>query len=189
MSETTKLNEVFKASTEVTSLGSNDRVLAVDANGNTKRITRSRAANPMVSSGTLSTAQWVRFASFTPSAAALLFFNSSWNVNPGLHMIVDVILHPHNLAYNHVAVLSRLSNTNSNVLSKLRVVINRNSTSYLDVYYNPSGNNTFNIALICGQNVTMLDAPILDAQVPDGFTVREFSLATVSDSAEIVGGG
>ena len=187
MSTSRTLKDKLKNAQAVTSLESSDRILAADANGNLKKITRERVANPFVSSGSISSPQWVRFASFGGLGSALLFFQSDWNNNPGMHLIVDAILHSHALNYNKIAVLSRLVNTTSTVLAKLRVVIKRDATCYLDVYYSPSTANTFSVRLIAG-GITMLASPIFNAEIPDGYTAREFSLATVSGSAEIVGG-
>lgn len=189
MSASTPLKDVLKGAREVTSLASTDRVLAFDANGNPKKISRARVANPSVSSGSLSSVQWVRIATFTTGCAALLSFNSTWNNDPGLHLIVDAILHSYSLSYCKFAVLSRLSNSTSNVLSKLRVVVKKTDTCYIDVLYNAAGANSFSVSLLVGHNVSMLESPILNAEIPEGYSVREFSLATVSQSAEIVGGG
>ena len=189
MSETTPLKDKFKNAQTVTSLEDADRILAVDTNGNLKKITRGRVANPLVSTGTIKSPQWVRFALFdNTSGHALLSFQSDWNINAGIHLIVDSILHSHSLSYNKIAVLSRLVHQASTVLSKLRVVIKKNAICYLDVYYSPSASNSFSVRLIAG-GITMLASPIFNAEIPDGYTAREFSLATVSESAEIVGGG
>ena len=162
--------------------------MAFDSNGNPKKIARIRVANPYVTSGSISSAQWVRVATFTNNGAAMLSLNSSWNNNPGLHLIVDMILHSHSLSYNKVAVLSRLSNTSSTVLSKLRLVVKRDSTCYIDVCYDADKSNSFSVTLMVGHNVSMLEAPVLDAEIPEGYSTREFDLSTVSDSAGIVGG-
>ena len=188
MSATVSLKDKLKSAQTVTSLENADRILAVDTNGNLKKIDRGRVANPSVSSGNISSPQWVRFASFATLDYALLFFQSNWNNNPGVHLIVDAILHSHALDYNKFAVLSRLVNASTTVLTKLRVVIKKNDTCYLDVYYSPSAANSFSVRLIAG-GIKMLASPIFNAEIPDGYTAREFSLATVSESAEIVVGG
>lgn len=188
MSGTKLLKDKFKDAPTVTSLESTDRIVAVDGNGELKRITQERVSNPLSEVLVLSP-QWIRIGEFSNNAYALLSISTTWNAVSGIHLLVDMILHTHNVAYNQVAVLSRLRHSPTTVVSKIRVLIKRDSTSYVDVYYNANGNSTLISKLISGRAFAMYATPILNAQIPEGYVAREFSLATVSESAEIVGGG
>lgn len=179
MSDVKKLSDVFKASSEVTSLESTDRVLAIDANGNPKRIRRDRIATPYVFFNDISTPQWVRIGKFTSSACALIKIFSIWNNIPGNNILVDMLLHPNNAQYNAATVLSRMRNAGNSLLPKLRVVRKHTSESYIDLYYNGNTAELVYIYLIHNQNVTLL-TPEPDAQIPEGYTAVEFDISTVS---------
>ena len=175
MSTPTLLPAILKAAPGVTSLATGDRILSVDANGNPQKISRLQVATPSISA-TLDTPQWVRVASFM-AGAALISISTTWSHNPGIRLLVDLILHANSPSYNNAAVLSRLVNSGTSVINKLRVVVKNQSTSYLDIWYNASGSNKIGVNLIdCFNNVSLLPAMELDAQIPDGYTAKEFSL-------------
>lgn len=179
MSDVKKLVDVLKASSDVASLESTDRVLAVDANGVTKRIRRDRLATPYVYFNNISTPQWVRIGKFSSANCALIKVFSIWQNVPGNNILVDMLLHPNSNDYNSVTVLSRMSNTGNSLLPKLRVVRKSKSESYIDLYYNANTAERVYIYMIQGlQDVTLL-TPEGEATIPEGYTAVEFDISTV----------
>lgn len=178
MSDVKKLGDVLKTSSEVSSLESTDRVLAVDANGNPKRITRTRLVSPYVYFNNISTPQWVRVAKFSSGSCALIKIFSTWHNVPGNNILVDMLLHPNARQYNSVTVLSRMRNSANNMLQKLRVVRKSTSECYIDLYYNSNTAELVYIFLIQGQGITLL-TPEGNASIPEGYADVEFDISTV----------
>ena len=180
MSTPTTLNNVLKGATEVTHLESTDRILALANDGTPKKITRLQVATPSLSASNMSSPQWIRIASFS-AGAALISINTGWNNNPGIRLLVDMILHSNSESYNSITVLSRLFNAGTTVIPKLRVVRKSGALCYLDIYYNSSKANSFGVHLIDSyNNFNMLPEMVLDAQIPDGYTAKEFDLSAAS---------
>ena len=175
MSTPTLLSSILKDAPAVTSLATTDRILSVDANGNPQRISRLQVATPRLTA-TLSSPQWVRVASFSDSASALISISSHWNNNAGIRLLVEMILHPNSPNYNNIAVLSRLSHYSTSVITKLRTVTKAASLCYLDIWYQASARNSFAAHLLDTYNLNFLSDMELDAQIPDGYTAKEFSL-------------
>ncbi len=95
-------------------------------------------------------------------------------------MLIDCILNPSDVVYNDAVLLTRLSNAPSTLFSKLRFVAKNNATCYIDVYYNVNNHNPFTIMLVAGVNVTILDTLIPNAQIPEGYSVKEFDLTSTA---------
>ena len=179
MSEPVLLPAIFKGATEVTTLASTDRILAVDSNGNPVKAT----ANTLLGgyrSGNQDTAQWIRFAKFSNAGAALLVLQTSWSYNPGERLLIDLLVHPHNTGYCKCTVLSKMVNSGaSNVISKLRFVLKRNAECYIDFYYASNQRNDFSCRLIAPNELTLIPFE-KDAQIPDGYTAREVDLTQIA---------
>lgn len=87
MSESKTLADVLKCSPEVTSLTNNDRLLAVGADGATKRISEDKLVYPNYRSKDFpsTNTDWVRIASTpedTPAVATVYFTNGYWAGGP-----------------------------------------------------------------------------------------------------------
>lgn len=94
MSEsTTKLSDLLKASEEVTSLASTDKVLAVDADGETKRISSHNLVTPNLRDETYAdkNSEWIRIASSVNNAAAaatVYFTDGFWAGSPSGYAVL-----------------------------------------------------------------------------------------------------
>ncbi|MDE6794107.1 MAG: hypothetical protein K2J63_02245 [Muribaculaceae bacterium] len=183
MSKTKEMKDVFKDAQVVTSLGSSDRLMVVDANGNPKRISQNDATRQAVSLRP-GTSQWIRVAKFTETAAAILELTTQWSNVSGSRVLVAVILHSHSEFYNKIKILSCLLNSGSTVaaLTKLRVLIKKSAECYLEVYYAPSAANPVSVELIAPFNMSIV-TPVVNPTIPEGYAVKEFDLTAV------VGGG
>ena len=189
MSASTPLKDVLKGAREVTSLASTDRVLAFDSNGDPSKISPARLTRRMLEAVSFDHKQWVRIGSCSSMGSAFFSISTVWSSIPGVHLLVDMILHPNNTQYNKVAVLSRLCHSNSTVIDRIRVVCKKSSPVYVDIHFNGDVAHSVFIELLGSRNFSLLPEFEPDAQVPEGFSVGEFSLATVSESADIIGGG
>lgn len=176
MSDGLKINEA----PVITSLPTGTYLMAIDANGQLARITKANATKDYTTI-TPSKQQWIRIASFTSPGGALLAITSVWNNNPGVRILADCQLHPHSVNYNGITVLSRLINSSAGAtfLLKCRVVVARDKMCYLDLYYNSSMANTIYFRAANPIGFTLLNPPEQDAQILEGYTVKEFDISTV----------
>ena len=90
---TTKLSDILKASPEVTSLASTDKVLAVDAYGETKRISNRNLVTPNLREEIYIDAnmEWIRIASSvdnTAAVATVYFTNGFWAGAPSGYAVL-----------------------------------------------------------------------------------------------------
>ena len=174
MSNPTTLADVLKASPEVTSLSSADRLLAVDANGNPERIEKTELISKSKSIG-VNSPQWIRLLSFT---SAYLFFQlaSNYYHNPGNSILIHALLNRDSLDFCKVEIISLLKNDTNNVFSKIRVLRkDGDSPAYMDVYYTPTQYNDVFMAIIPGVKDPQ---PLLEpnASIPSGYSVKEFDM-------------
>lgn len=163
----------------VTSLADSDTVLATDATGAGKRISKTNLLRTRVVFTNISSPTWVRVAKVLSSACALMKIISTWNNVPGNNILLDMQLHPNSVSFNHVTVLSRMSNSPNSMLQKMRVVRKSASEYYIDIYYNATTAEQVYIYLIHGLNVTLL-TPQPDAEIPEGYTAVEFDISKAS---------
>lgn len=174
MSEGMPITDFFKSSPEVTSLASTDRILAIGSNGEPKKISRAKVKDNVINFEP-SAPQWIRIGKFVSGAVVTLSIFSKWETTPGFRVLVDLILHANSPSYNFATVLSKMSHAKSSVFTKLRVVTKTSTVSYVDIYYNGNGNNGGSVASFNDMNFDLL-TPEMDAQIPDGYNVKEFDL-------------
>ena len=174
MSEGIKLPDVLKGATEATSLSSTDRLVAFGSDGELKKITKANAVKKQAYIYGISSPQWVRFASFGGSVGALIAIESIWHNVPGNRILIDCFLHPDSLSYNSITTLSQMANSANKLLKKCRVVIKRNSVCYFDIYYDTTSQEKVFVKVVQGEYFTTLAEPIAGAEIPEGYTAKEF---------------
>lgn len=171
MSTATKLSDLPL----VTSLDSTDTVIATDATGAGKRISKTNLRMNRVFFNTISSPTWVRVAQVNSAGWALMKIFNAWLNVPGNNILLDMQLHPNSESYNHVTVLSRTANSPNSMFQKIRVVRQKGSAYYIDIYYNASTAEQVYVYLIESLNVTLL-TPEQNAEIPEGYTAIEFDI-------------
>lgn len=174
MSEGIKLPDVLKGATEATSLVTTDRLVAFGSNGELKKITIANAVKKRAYIYGISSPQWVRVASFGGSVGALIAIESSWHNVPGNRILIDCFLHPNSLSYNSITTLSQMANSANKLLNKCRVVVKKNSVCYFDIYYDATSQEQVFVKVVQGEYFTTLAEPIAGAEIPEGYTAKEF---------------
>lgn len=132
--KTLQLDALLKSSPEVSSLGGNDRILAVDGNGEMRRISRSNLDSgkslkikfPLsISSG------WVRIGRFDSQGNVLLYCGLIWGVATPNQFLLSASAHVNgNESVNRVINLMP-----SKVFTKARLVKKADGAIYLDIYF------------------------------------------------------
>lgn len=159
---------------ELTSLAATYRLLATDANGSLRSVSRDNLVALTKKRGATG-AQWIRLFEFS-SAYVLFQITSNYFSNPGNSILAHAILQRESLSFNKVEILSHLKHNVNNVFSKMRVVLKNNSVpAYLDVYYNSTAYNDIWLTIFPG--VSML-TPMLEynAVIPEGYSTKEFDM-------------
>lgn len=156
MSEsTTKLSDILKASAEVTSLASTDRLLAVDADGGTKKITRAGLDSDKFSStGFLASVNsgWLRIGSFSGQGDVLLYCGATWGAATPTAILISAIAH-----INGDANINRVVNLlPSTCFKKARLVKKSNNRVCLDIFfaYRPG---VMKVSLIAGNMFSLTE--------------------------------
>lgn len=180
MSKTTPLSEVLKGTQEVTSLGTTDRVLAFDAFGNPKKISRNSLVRSVLGAISFVGEQWIRIGWCSSMGSAFFSVSTVWSSNPGVHLLIDVICHPNSPNYNSVAVLSRLQHAKTATIDKVRVVCKTGNPVYVDLHFNSTTTHSLYVELIAGRSFVLLSDFEADAQIPEGFSSKEFDLSKTS---------
>lgn len=179
--DTRSLQSVFQNATEVTSLSTSDRIAVIGDNGVPKKIERDCLIGQRTSIS-FSQSQWIRIAEFSGTASVLLSLFNPWNNTTGSRILVDCLFHRNNINYCKATILSAMCNNGINniVFTKLRAVVKTNKQSYIDVYC-VNGGGLLNILYFDFISTFHINAitPELNAQIPEGYTVKEFDLTTV----------
>ena len=177
MSESKKLNSL----SVVTSLGSGEYLLATDAQGNARRISKTNGARQVMEIA-CKEACWIRIAEFNQAGNSIISISNGWSSLTGGYALIAGMYHA-SAAYNKVSVLANLSNYNAvnPVYKKIRSVCKSGSVGYVDFWYpGSSGNQNVIVEMIGARNMNLV-TPEIDASIPEGYTSVEFDLT--------VGGG
>ena len=173
MSTPTTLDSILKGATAVTSLDSDDRLLAFDTNGKQKKISRASLISQATSSSRNvehGESDWLRVAIVNFNSSGLIKVAVAWGVvNPA--MIIFSLL-VHTSGTYKINCLSRLSS--SSMFSKIRLVYKSASEGYIDVYAPTSKTEHFMVSLMGCHNVTLDLGADTNATVPTGYSVKEF---------------
>ncbi len=132
--KTVSLNDVLKGAQEVTALAANDRILAINTDGNPRKISRSnldsdrflRVEFPIsIKSG------WIRIGRFDGQGDTLLYCGTIWGGATPTTILLSAVAH-----INGGAVVNRVVNLlKSDVFTKARLVKKSNDRIYLDLYF------------------------------------------------------
>ncbi|TFU93575.1 hypothetical protein E4T81_06355 [Barnesiella sp. WM24] len=168
--------KTLKETPEVTALAATDQVLVTDSAGKAHRISKANLLADRVRFNGTGAGCWVRVAKFFDSAGCLLAITSNWYSKPVHRILADSLLHSNQCSYCHMSVLSsgNAIATPMNI-TKARVVASFNKVGYIDIYCNMTSADTIIIDLINSLNVTLM-TPVVNAEVPDGYSTKEFDL-------------
>ena len=180
MSEPIILNNILKGSTESSSLASSDRILAVDSNGDIKRVSRSNLINQdtyLQSTISPGESNWLRVAELPANASGILKISIDWGGIMPAMIVLSVMAHCNSNSACRMQCISRLSS--SSVFSKARIVRKANTTCYLDIYAPlSSASERFKFSLVASNLMTLQVGSSTDATIPDGYTAIEFDFTT-----------
>lgn len=189
MSTTIELRDKFSAATEVTSLATSDRVLAIDANGDQKKISRTNLANQgfsqTFSADANSAGRWVRIAKMSNYGSSCMLTISSGGFSGGwIYPLTMLVTAPHAGSLDNISIVSlcpqKANTVNSSYpCSKIRVT-GAEETKYIDIFVANSYARTLNIVISCA----MFSSLVTPAENPAvGNKVKEF------DVSDLWGGG
>ena len=179
MSDVRTLADKLKAAQEVASLASTDRLMAVDAEGNLKRIGQSlgRLKDIQSPQGT-----WMRIgygAGGGVSSSVLFLIAQSWSNDLPGSALIAVSMSAADWGANNNPQVRVLSSINISRFSKIRILVPSASTSgkvsYIDIYQN-SRNPKNTISIVGSLNFTA-DVSA-NAEIPEGYTAIERDLAS-----------
>ena len=159
---------------ELTSLAATDRLLATDANGSIRRISRDNLV-ALTKKGNASSPQWIRLFEYTGSYVFFQLASNFFN-NPGNSILVHAILLRDSLDYSHIEILSHLKHVGNYVFQKMRIVQkDKYSPAYLDVYYSSDKYNNIYLSIFPGVS---MPTPLLEnnAEIPAGYSTKEFGM-------------
>lgn len=162
---------------ELTSLAATDRLLATDANGSLRQISRENA----VQQGTKSTfvpdssfpSGWVRVASLVLEAFGLLSVNLTWAVATTQASLLSVAAHVN--GFRSVNSVKNALPSKNNGLTKARIVRKAGTNQmYLDLYLvNRPGR--MHITMLSSINMSLINT-LSDPIVEDSDVVEEYSV-------------
>lgn len=173
--KTTKLSDVLKGSQEVSSLGGNDRLVAIDADGSTKKIKKERLFEEgRLVQNVLNTEGWYNIAKFRSNATHFVTFQvgTQWNHTQPMSALIHMMICGNNVGGVSLGVVSTLR-ISTKTIQKVRVVYT-GSEMLLDFYYGVSVNNNVVIQGIAGIE---LNSEIKKAELLDGWTTKEFDIS------------
>lgn len=163
--------------TLVTTLAATDHLLATDANGNLKRITRAN----VVSQGTKTTfipvssfsSGWVRVASLVLEGFGLLSVNLTWSIATTQALLLSVAAHIN--GFRSANSVKNAFPSNRKDLTKARIVRKAGSNQmYLDLYLSNKPGSMY-ITLLSAVNMSLIAAST-DPAVDASDVVEEFSV-------------
>lgn len=166
----------FNSTPVVSSLATTEHLIATDASGKVKRITRKNAVSQgvegsaAVASGTTG---WLRIAEISYDSSGLISVASAWKTTPSAFLIFSICFHANGVFL--LNKISRLSNGNT-MFSKVRFVKKSNTISYVDVYVGDIGGSVVYAKLSNCQNILLAIGSEASATIPEGYTAVEFNL-------------
>lgn len=178
MSEAITLSDLLKTSQQVTSLANPDSLVAVDQNGNPKRISKTDLTRD-VKSGDATSPQWIRLFEMQNTGTAIFEFSANYNHNAPSSYLMHCFLA--DIAICKMSVISAIHLGSARVFDKIRIVY-VGSKYYFDVHYTPNATN--NVRVVCYPGFRIL-TPLLEnnAEIPSGATSKEFVLSELGGKA------
>ena len=175
MSESKTLADVLKGAPEVTSLASADRILAVDANGNQKKISKGHLRNEGIMTSKLvakGDSGWLRIANLSANSSAIVKISVAWGSIMPAMVLFGFFFHPN----GGCNIKPNILMSSSSVLDSARFVRKRNSLGYLDIKVPITATENFSVEIIAPVGVTLTVGDATDAAIPEGFNTEEYSL-------------
>lgn len=178
MSETKTLQEKFAAATEVTSLGSTDRLAVVDDTGNIKKISNARVngyASYKTPSSIDSVGTWVRIMNLG-TCVGILCITNTFSTNCPSNVVMAINIGYPKSTYLNTLLLNNFFPSSRYVKARF-VVSNTSGEGYLEFFVkNVAPGDTFHVYWF-GSGVALMQG-FTKGEVPEGFSVKEFDLTT-----------
>lgn len=188
--DTKSLQNVFKNASEVTSIETDDRLLLVKADGSIHNVVRSVVSSSQMRFS-CNSPQWIRIASYQ-DGACLLSINTTYSGNAGVGLLMYLKYHYNSQDFDRITLLANMNHLNDKangnaIITKLRFICRKYNRGYIDIYYSSNKENEVVCDFSMDHKLTAFNAPEMNAEIPDGATVKEFVLNTEKGVSELIG--